>query len=254
GSQEGDSVIRGGFGMAFQRPGMSDFTGVFGGATGNQGISVNLNRDSTTGNLGPLPLLLRNPGSLALPATPAVSYPSVPAITSSLNVFDSNLQMPYTQSYTVGWQRKLGQDTAFEVRYVGSRHRQDWETVNINEVSITSNGFLQEFRKAQANLQANIAAGRGTTFAYTGAPGTSPLPTFLAFFNGMPASQAGDTAKYSGADWTNSSFLGYLAAMNPYPQGFMCNSPTGCATANLSNGFLGNTRFRTNAAAAGLPA
>src|SRR4029077_15953280 len=89
GSQEGVSVIRGGFGMAFQRPGMSDFTGPFGN---NQGLSVNLNRDSATGNLGTLPRLLRNRDALTLPATPSVSYPSVPAITSSLNVFDSNLQ------------------------------------------------------------------------------------------------------------------------------------------------------------------
>jgi hypothetical protein len=246
GSQEGDSVIRGGFAMAYQRPGMSDFTSVFGGATGNQGISVNLNRDSTTGNLGTLPRLLRDPGSLTLPATPAVSYPIVPSITSSLNTFDSNLQIPYTQSYTVGWQRKLTNDTAFEVRYVGSRHRQDWETENINEISITSNGFLQEFRKAQANLQANIAAGRGATFAYTGAPGTSPLPTFLAFFQGLPSGQAGNTANYSSAQFTNATNLGFLAAQNPNPFGF--------ASTNSTSGFVGNATFRNNGIAAGLPA
>ena len=51
--------------------------------------------------------------------------------------------------------------------------------MNINEINIKTNGFVDEFRKAQANLQANIAAGRGATFAYTGAPGTSPLPIFL---------------------------------------------------------------------------
>jgi hypothetical protein len=243
GSQEGDSVIRGGFGMAYQRPGMSDFTGPFGN---NQGLSVNLNRDSATGNLGTLPRLLRNADALTLPATPSVSYPSVPAITSSLNVFDSNLQMPYTQSYTVGWQRKLGQDTAFEVRYVGSRHRQDWETVNINEVSITSNGFVQEFRKAQANLQANIAAGRGTTFAYTGAPGTSPLPTFLAFFQGLPGGQAGNAASYTSAQFTNATNLGFLAAQNPNPFGF--------ASTNTTTGFVGNSTFRNNGVNAGLPA
>jgi hypothetical protein len=243
GSQDGDSVIRGGFGMAFQRPGMSDFTTPFGN---NQGLSVSLNRDSTTGNLGALPRLLRDPGALALPATPAVAYPSVPAITSSLNVFDSNLQMPYTQSYTVGWQRKLGRDTAFEVRYVGSRHRQDWETVNLNEVSITDNGFVQEFRKAQANLQANLAAGRGATFAYTGAAGTSPLPTFLAFFQGLPGAQAANSANYTSTQFTNATNLGFLAAQNPNPFGF--------ASVNSTSGFVGNAGFRANGLAAGLPA
>ena len=243
GSEEGDSVIRAGGAMAFQRPGMSDFTGVFGN---NQGISVSLNRDAATGNLGPLPLLLRNTSQLALPSAPAVSYPQLPnSVTNTLNVFDSNLQIPYTQSYTVGWQRRVGRDTAFELRYVGSRHRMDWETVNINEISITDNGFVQEFRKAQANLQANIAAGRGNTFAYTGAPGTSPLPIFLAFFNGVNGVQAGDAARYAGTNWTNSTFLGYLAAMNPNPFGF--------ASTNATTGFIGNATFRNNAIAAGLP-
>jgi hypothetical protein len=243
GSQEGDSVIRGGFAMAFQRPGMSDFATPFGN---NQGLSVNLNRDSATGNLGTLPRLLRSPDALTLPATPPVTYPSVPSITSSLNVFDSNLQVPYTQSYTVGWQRKITNDTAFEVRYVGSRHRQDWETVNINEVSITSNGFVQEFRKAQANLQANIAAGRGATFAYTGAAGTSPLPTFLAFFQGLPSAQAGNAASYTSTQFTNATNLGFLAAQNPNPFGF--------ASVNSTSGFIGNSTFRTNGINAGLPA
>jgi hypothetical protein len=247
GSEEGDSVIRGGAAVAFQRPGMSDFTGVFGA---NQGISVNLLRDNTNATL---PILLRN--QPALPAAPAASYPILPtSITNTVNTFDSNLQLPYTQSYTVGWQRKLGRDTAIELRYVGSRHRQDWETVNLNEISITDNGFLGEFRKAQANLQANIAAGRGSTFAYTGAPGTSPLPIFLAYMNGVTGAQAGDATKYAGSNWTNSSFLGYLAAQNPNPFGFMCNNAGGCTSTTLTNGFIGNATFRNNAAAAGLPA
>ena len=249
GSQEGDSVLRGGGAMAFQRAGMSDFTGTFGS---NQGILVNLLRDSTN-VVGSLPILLRNANQVALPAAPAATYPIFPtAITNSVNMFDSNLQMPYTQSYSVGWQRKLGQDTAFELRYVGSRHRQDWETVNLNEISITDNGFAGEFRKAQANLQANLAAGKGATFAYTGA-GTQPLPIFLAYLNGQASAQAGDATKYTGTNWTNANFVGYLAAQNPNPFGFMCNNTAGCTLATLTNGFIGSTAFRNNAAAAGLP-
>jgi hypothetical protein len=154
--------------------------------------------------------------------------------------------MPYTQSYTVGWQRKLTNDTAFELRYVGSRHRQDWETQNINEISISDNGFAQEFRKAQANLQANIAAGRGNTFAYTGAAGTSPLPTFLAFFQGLPSGQAGNSANYTSTQFNNATNLGFLAAQNPNPFGF--------ASVNSTSGFVGNAGFRTNGMNAGLPA
>ena len=164
--------------MAFQRPGMSDFTGTFGA---NQGIAFTLTRDSATRRCRCCCATSR-----ALPAAPAGTYPIVPHGDHEqrehvrLEPADAVHAVVH-----VGWQRKLGRDTAFELRYVGSRHRQDWETVNINEININANGFVNEFRKAQANLQANIAAGRGATFAYTGAPGTTPLPIFLAHFNGI---------------------------------------------------------------------
>jgi hypothetical protein len=241
GSEEGDSVIRGGVGMAYNRPGMSDFTGAFGQ---NRGISVALDRTATLGNLGTLPLLLRTNPQLV--AAPSVAYPITPATGDSINIYDANLQMAYTQSWSVGWQRKLGRDTAMELRYVGSRHRQDWETININEANIQTNGFAQEFRKAQANLQANLAAGRGATFAYTGVAGTSPLPTFLAYFAGLGGAAVNDPAQYSSAQFTNATNLGFLAAMNPNPFGF--------ASTNATSGFVGNAGFKANAIRAGLPA
>jgi carboxypeptidase family protein len=243
GSEEGDSAIRGGFGMAYNRPGMSDFTGAFGQ---NRGIAVALDRSSTLGNLGTLPLLLRDTSRVNLQPAPTVAYPIFPQSTDSVNVFDSNLQLSYTQSYSIGWQRKLGRDTAMEVRYVGSRHRNDWETININEIDINKNGFVKEFRTAQANLQANMAAGRGATFAYTGAPGTAPLPVFLAFYNALGSSRASDPTAYTGANWTNATALGFLAVQNPNPFGF--------ASTNSTNGLVGNSGFRTNALTAGIPA
>jgi hypothetical protein len=146
---------------------------------------------------------------------------------------------------------------ALEMRYVGTRGRDSWRTctdgnngnctagtLNYNEFNIFENKFVDEFRLAQANLAANIAAGRGATFAYTGA-GTSPLPTFLAFFNGQSAANAGNTAAYTGANWTSATFLGFLAARNPNPFGF--------ASAG-TNGLMGNATLRANAAAAGIPA
>jgi hypothetical protein len=238
GGEEGDVVIRAGWAMAFQRPGMSDFTGVFGD---NQGIQATLQADQTTNTL---PILLRN--NPTLPAPPTVSLPAAPAsITTRGNAFAPDLQMPYTQSWSAGWQRKVTRDSAIEVRYVGSRHLNDWDSININEPNVTTNNFLNEFRLAQANLQANIAAGRGTTFAYMGAgTGTSPLPIFLAHYNAQNAANAGNAALYTGTQWTNATNLGFLAARNPNPWGF--------ATAGAS-GLIGNAAFRNNAVTAGLP-
>ena len=62
---------------------------------------------------------------------------------------------------------------AVEARYVGTRALQAvGQTFNYNEVNIVENGFLDEFRLAQQNLQANIAAGRGANVPPTSAPDT----------------------------------------------------------------------------------
>jgi hypothetical protein len=148
-------------------------------------------------------------------------------------------------SWTAGWQRKLTADTVVEARYVGTRSLQSWQTYNYNEMNIVENNFLNEFRDAQANLAANIAAGRGNTFAFTGAPGTVPLPIFAAHYNGLTRDNANNPALYTGGNWTSSTFLGFLAVHNPQPYSF--------ASTNATNGLLGNATFRNNSRTAGLP-
>ncbi len=247
---EGDSALRAGYALAFNRPGMSDFTGVYGS---NPGVAINTNRTIGQGNLNDgqgYPVLLRQPSRLGAPSFSTTrQYPMRDVVTEDVNAFDPNLQVPYSQTWTAGWQRKITRDIVGEIRYVGTRFLQDWIEYNYNEFNIVENGFLEEFRRAQANLQANIAAGRGNTFAYTGAPGTSPLPTFLAFFNGVGAAQSSETTRYSGSSWTNSTFLGYLAARNPQPYNFASAS-----TSSTTPGLLGDANRRDNAARAGLAA
>ena len=82
---------------------------------------------------------------------------------------------------------------------------------------IVENGFLEEFRLAQRNLQANIAAGKGNTFAYTGAPGTSPLPIFLAHFAGIPLKdpRSQDPASYTASQFRTASFYDSLSLNYP---------------------------------------
>jgi len=136
---------------------------------------------------------------------------------------------------------------AMEVRYLGTRGSDQWSTLNYNGIrgeSLLNNGFLDEFKLAQANLQANNAAGGSRTgsFAYFGAnSGTNPLPTYLAYLNGR--TDATNAAAYTGgtATWTSTTFAGRLVRHN--------SSPTGAA-----GDFEGNSTRRANALAAGLPA
>jgi hypothetical protein len=256
---DGDTVLRAAYTLAYSRGGMGDFTAIYGN---NPGITITTNRTLGLNNLvtdgAGLPLLLRQTSRLGAPAfQQAPVYPNSGLVTDQIGTFDPNLQVPYAQSYTAGWQRAINRSTALEIRYVGTRFLQTFFDYNFNEINIKENGFLDEFRRAQANLQANIAAGRGNTFAYTGAPGTSPLPIFLGAYQGLPASQAGNAASYSGSNWTNTTHLGLLAAYNPKPGGAIdggtANS-AGFASTNTTFGLVGNATFRRNLVTAGYPA
>ena len=106
---------------------------------------------------------------------------------NSVNIFpqDRHLKTPRVHSYSAGFQRSIGRDMAIEVRYVGNQNLYTWAEENWNERSVFENGFFDEFKLAQREHHANIAAGPWRTrFAYTGAPGTSPLPIHLAYLNG----------------------------------------------------------------------
>jgi len=125
--------------------------------------------------------------------------------------------------------------------------------VNYNEADIFDNGFLNEFRLAQANLRSHVLAGCGTTgqpacsFAYRGpGTGTAPLPIYLAYFNGQAAANAANPALYTGGNWTSSNFTTPLAINNPNPF-----TPAGT---NSNTGLDGDANRRRNAELAGLPA
>ena len=240
----GQTVLRGGFSMAFNRDGINTLIGTI---SGNTGGSITVNRNSTTGNLGSLPLLLRDTSRLGPPAFPDTPvYPLTGAITNGASIYDPNLKTPYIMSWTFGLQREITKDMAIEVRYVGNRALNFRQSFNINEVNIVENKFLDEFKLAQANLQANNKAGgsRAGSFAYFGpGTGTSPLPITLAYFTGNPASAAGNQGLYSNASnslFRNSAFVNPLALNNPNPVSFATN-------------LYGNSTRLTNAGKANLP-
>ena len=246
---EGDFVLRGGYTRAFSRNGLNDFSNAF---NANPGVVIQTgDREIRTGNLDNdgvgLPVLFRTPSRLGpapFPRTP--TYPMTDIVTENVNIFDDRIQVPFADSWTAGVQRGITANMAIEVRYVGTRSRDTWQTLNYNEIDIQENGFLQEFRQAQANLEANIAAKRGNTFAYTGAPGTAPLPILLGYINGRNKSQASLPSSYTGNSWSSQTFLNFLAVRNPNPFGMVAN--------NDSTGLIDDATRRSNALTAGLPA
>jgi hypothetical protein len=249
--QDGDTVFFASYAMSYERLDLSSYTGPLGT---NPGVALNPIRDTTQSGANALnndglglPVLLRQGNRLGpggFPAQP--NYPLTPSRTDSIDIFNPNIQTPYAQTWAGGIRRKVSKDVGVEVRYVGSRHLQGWGTFNLNETDIVNNSFVKEFRQAQANLQANIAGGQASRgFAYTGLPGTGPLPIYLAYFTGTPLSQAGDTSKYTGSSWVDTNFTNPLAIFNPQPF-----TPAGT---NANTGLSGDPTRRAFALAAGLP-
>jgi len=157
------------------------------------------------------------PGSLALGDTmPAYGLSPASYVTSeSLSDFtftgalaatgiDPHIQQPYTQSWNLGFERQFGPG-ALEVRYQGNRSLHQWIAIDPNEVNVFENGFLDEFKKAQANLTANEAAGLAS-FANNGLAGQSNLPIMSAAFAGESTNTVDGTL----ADFANGDFINYL--------------------------------------------
>lgn len=251
-----EPVFRGGYSMSYEAPGFSGFTSIF---ANNPGANRSGTRAISLGNLGTdgLPVLFRDTARLAPLAAPTVSYPFGPAVTDSINAFDPNTELSYTHSYSFGWQRELGRNMALEIRYVGNQNigqTFEWNLNGITNWNVLENGFYNEFRQAQRNLRANIAAGVGNTFAFTGAPGTAPLPIFMAYFHGVPLNDGRNQnpANYTSANFANSAWYNPLAIYNPNIASGTGNNAAGVA--NYGTSGLQNSAFNANRIAAGLPA
>lgn len=255
------ATIRAGYSEAYDRQGLTIFTGLYGG---NRGGSISLSRNANTGLVRPgetWPVLLSQTSRL-VPNTfnPDPTYPIAVGANraDSLNAFAPDIEIARVRNWTVGFSRSISRDMAVEIRYVGNRGDNQWSLLNYNCATsnaagctsirgenLVANGFLNEFKLAMANLAANNASGissRVGSFAYFGSgSGTNPLPIYLAYLNG--SRDAGNPAAYTSAPttWANATIAGRLAAPNPNPN---------VAAVDLD----GNLTRRTNAARNGYPA
>ena len=223
------ATIRGGYSVAYEREGLTNFTGLYGG---NRGVSLSLTRNANLGLVGPgesWPVLLSQTSRL-FPASfnedPSYPIPLRAARADSLNAFTPDIQIAKVQNWTVGIARSVSKDTAVEIRYVGNYADNQWSSINYNSIrmeNLVANGFLSEFKLAMGNLAANNSSGvasRIGSFAYFGAgTGTSPLPIFLAYLN--KSTDYNNPAAYTSASttWANSSLASRFAGPNPNPTG-----------------------------------
>lgn len=206
---DGNTVIRGGFNLRrFTEPyqyfwdAASDYAAFF-----YQNFFLNANNTGQSGTFAPGSLSLGDslpPYGLA-PATYQKSAPLADFTFQSsvgTNGINPNINQPYSEAWNFGIQRQIGNSRAIEIRYNGNRTIHQWLNLNPNEVNIFENGFLNEFKNAQTNLQLN----GGASFADNGQAGQKSLPIFDAAFAGESTGGPGVPLQ----DYANSQFITYL--------------------------------------------
>ena len=226
------ATVRAGYSEAYDRQGLTRFTGLYGN---NRGASVSLNRTASVGTptLVPAgeswPVLLSQTNRL-YPSSfnEDPTYPIAVGANRAdrVDAFAPDIQVARVRTWTVAFARSLSRNMAAEIRYIGNRGVDEWEAINYNTIrgeNLVANGFMNEFKLAMANLAANNASGvtnRVGSFAYFGTgTGTNPLPTYLAYLNG--SRDASNPAAYANASttWANSTIAGRHAGPNPNPTG-----------------------------------
>lgn len=251
----GKTVFRAGYSISFDRDGLNNFQSLApanGGFAGSQRMApgtANAPGEFVAGSVALSSLSFQDVGQT--PSSFTTSFPINPTNTpNGVNVYNPNLHAPYVQSWSAGIQRQIGSNMALEVRYVGNHGVGLWEQADLNEVNIFENGFLTEFKNAQANLINN----GGTSFADTGA-GDVPVPIMTAAFTGSQTGSQSDPSFSNGAftqdltlglagDFasilgTNSSltFICRMAGTNAFP-GVVCPSNATPAGAGFPKNFF----------------
>ena len=162
---------------------------------------------------------------------------------------DPHLRTPQVQNWNFGVQYKIGWDTVVEANYVGNHVIHMWQNYNINEVNIYENGFLNEFKAAQADYAAS--GGKSFTdptntpilnqaFTLSGSGGRTSQ-TFLNYVKtgqvGALANAIATNSQYlcplvGGANFAPCATLGY-AGSTKYPINFFTANPYSAGAATL---------------------
>ena len=174
--KEGKTVVRGGYSLSFVIDSiiqMAENAAI----DGNQGLTSVVSPNNLSGTV--------SGGGLRPIDTPAFNLPRTMDDQLTLSQFptlftiDPDLRTPYVQQWNVGIEHEILPNTAVEVRYVGNRGVKLLRGIDINQVRIFENGFLQDFLRAQRNLELSTALNATN----------SAIPASPAFNAAVPGSQ-----------------------------------------------------------------
>lgn len=138
-------------------------------------------------------------------------------------VVDPNLRTPYVQSWSFGIERQISKDWKIGAVYVGNHAVGIWRAVNLNQIEMRKNGFLDAFKIAQSNLAAS--GGKSITGQSLGA--LDPLFKLVpsSQFNLITQGQAAALADYLDTTTQTTGKRGGLVSLAGLPVTFFRFNP-----------------------------
>jgi hypothetical protein len=147
---------------------------------GNDGLSSTVTLPNLTGTVSGGGLISITTPTFKVPRTLKDQQAINPAPTAF--TIDPNLKTPYVQQWNLSIEREIFPDTVAEIRYVGNHGVKLLRGIDINQVVIFQNGFLDDFRRAQRNLELSTAFRAAN-------PTRTDIATSPAFNAAVPGSQ-----------------------------------------------------------------
>lgn len=148
---DGKTAIRAGYSISYVID--NNITTIENAANGNDGLNQTITIPDVAGRIGGAGRVQIDPPPFQVPRTILDNIALDPG--AAIFTIDPNLQTPYVQQWNFGIEREIFPNTVVEARYVGNRGTKLTRGIDINQVQVVSNGFLEDFRRAQRNLAAN---------------------------------------------------------------------------------------------------
>ncbi len=144
---DGRTSIRAGYSISYVID--SNFTAVNNAFAGNTGLQSQVTLGGLTGTISQNQPQVSTP-EFMVPRTMAQNIALNPF--DGLYVIDSNYRTPYVQQWSLSIEREILRDTAVEFRYVGNRGTKLARALDLNQMIVRENGFVDDVIRARTNM------------------------------------------------------------------------------------------------------
>lgn len=178
------------------------------GACGGSFVPVRLSELSSF----PGVTLVNGLASLTPPSPNQIIFTPAPTRKEAPFFFDPNFRTAMVHQFSLNIQREILPNTVLEIGYVGSRSVHLFRFVNVNQLELVENQFLNEFRNAKTNLAiCRATAGCTLRFSNQGLQRQVPVPIFTALFSSTGSQTAAGFSDSTNITNLDLNALGALA-------------------------------------------